>query len=198
MVGRRHMTKPQLKKTISIGVVTVCVLASFGMWAYRSRFRPLSRAELDRAYAENHVVVTADQVYQSPAGYSILIPAGYTYTPFKTGQMSLMAFKQPSGIMVSRHWFPGDFARSVQTICDGLVRQNPTYNFGPETSLGKIAAEAVRRDFTVEKQGVQAKGVIVWFRTGRTRYQVLLNCPAQDFASFATEYETVIESLKIN
>ena len=192
------MTKPRLNVKLGIGCAVLCVLTIFVVWAWRVHLRPISLAELDRAYADNNTLLTSDHVYESPNGYSILIPTGYTYTPFKSGQMSLMAFNKPSGLMISKHWAPSGLYRSISGICNALQRKNETYSFLPEEAVEAAATHAIRRDFTVRKQGVNAKGIVVWFKIDNTLYQLMLNCPEKDFATFSSEYEKIVDSLKVN
>ena len=114
-----------------------------GITAYRdyAQGRPPIKGELQKAIAANNTLVTQDFAYNSPDAYTLVVPAGYAYTTFPSGALSLIAIKKQSqsstqsAIVVARQQGRDDLETLTEEIIKVLKKKNSTYAFSSESQL---------------------------------------------------------------
>jgi hypothetical protein len=123
-------------------VIVVCLLMMLSSLigiinAHRSHAqgRPPTKGELQQAIAAHNTLVDHDFVYNSPDGYSLIVPAGYAYTTFSSGAISMTAIKkQPqsstqSAIIVARQQGREELESLLKDTIKTLQSRNSTYAF---------------------------------------------------------------------
>ncbi|HXZ44643.1 MAG TPA: hypothetical protein VEH53_07415 [archaeon] len=173
--------------------------------AYRKYIqgRPPTRGELQEAMAANNALVTQDVVFTSPDGYTLVLPAGYAYTTYSSGPISLTAIKKhsqasaQSAIVVARQQGRGELASLIHETLQALKGKNSTYAFSSEASFSIGEKKAMRVTVDVEKEGVPVKGIFVFTKAGTTIYEFMMSCPASLFSQEFSEFEKVIRSVRL-
>ena len=157
-----------------------------------------TKAELQQAIAANNTLVDQDFVFNSPDGYTLIVPAGYAYTAFSSGAMSMTAVKKQSQstIIVARYQTSEGLESLVKETIEVLKRKNPTYAFPSESPISIGDKEAVKVDVDVEKEGIPIKGILIFAHAGNNTFEVMMSCPAGIFSQESTEFEKVIQSLR--
>ncbi len=172
--------------------------------AYRKyvQGRPPTKGQLQTAMATNSTLVTQDSVFTSPDGYSLVLPAGYAYTTYSSGPISLTAIKKhsqasaQSAIVVARQQGREELASLIHETLQALKSKNSTYAFSSESSFSIGEKEAMRVTVDVEKEGVPVKGIFLFAKAGTTIFSVMMSCPASLFSQEAAEFEKVIQSVR--
>ncbi len=173
--------------------------------AYRNytQGRPTTKGELQEAIAANNTLVNQDFVYNSPDGYTLVVPAGYAYTTFSSGAISLAALKkQPqsstqSAIAVAKQQGSEELESLVEKITRALKNKNSTYAFSSETALSIGEKKAIKVDVDVEKEGIPIKGIFVFAKAGNSVFSLMMSCPASLFSQESPAFERVIGSLRL-
>jgi hypothetical protein len=171
--------------------------------AYRNNdeTRVPTKGELQEAIAAHNTLVDDDFVYDSPDGYSLTVPAGYAYTTFPTGALSMTAVKKQSSgqstILVARQQSGEELESLVTKTIDVLKNKNPTYAFSPSSEVLLGDKKAIRVDLDVEKQGVPIKGVLIFAKTGNTCFEIMMSCPASLYSEESAAFEKAIQSSRI-
>ena len=176
-----------------------------GINAYRdyAQGRPPIKGELQKAIAANNNLVTQDFAYNSPDGYTLVVPAGYAYTTFPSGALSLIAIKKlsqsstQSAIVVSRQQGRDDLETLTEEIIKVLKKKNSTYAFSSESQLSISDKKAIRVNVEVEKEGTLIKGIYVFTKTGNYIFSIMMSCPASIFPQESGEFEKVINSFRL-
>jgi len=171
--------------------------------AYRNNgeTRVPTKGELQEAIAAHNTLVDQDFVYDSPEGYSVMVPAGYAYTTFPSGAVSMTAVKKQSSgqsaILVAKQQSNEELESLVTKTVDVLKNKNSTYAFSPSSEVLLGDKKAIRVDLDVEKQGVPIKGTFLFAKTGNTCFEIMMSCPASDYLQESAAFEKVIQSSRI-
>jgi hypothetical protein len=173
--------------------------------AYRNyaQGKPPTQADLQKAIAANSTLVDQDVVFTSPYGYTLVLPAGYAYTTYSSGAISLTAIKKhsqssaQSAIVVARQQSNEELASLIQDTLKVLKSKNSTYAFSSESQLSISDKQAIRVDVDVEKEGIPIKGIFVFTKTGDSIFEFMLSCPASLFSQESAEFEKVIRSFSL-
>lgn len=173
--------------------------------AYRNytQGKPPTREDLQKAMAANNTLVKQDFVFTSPDGYTLVLPAGYAYTTYASGAISLTAVKkhpqasEQSAIVVARQQGNEELEPLIRNTLKSLKGKNSTYAFSPESPFSISGKEAVRVTLDVEKAGVPIKGILIFARAGSTIFEVMMSCPARLFSQESAEFEKVIGSFRL-
>jgi hypothetical protein len=171
--------------------------AGLGCRKYFSSRIP-SRASLEKTIPGNGQAVTADFILSSGDGYELLIPAGYTYVTPRKGGLSLTATREYSAFVV----FKASAQASLDNIMDntlaGLQKNNPDFKLNDRRRIIVSGSEALRSDFSVVKNNVPARSILLLCRKGNALFQLSFSCPEAQFDKLQAEYERIIQSFKIN
>ena len=171
--------------------------------AYRcnGETRVPTKGELQEAIAAHNTLADQDFVYDSPEGYSVMVPAGYAYTAFPSGAVSMTAVKgQPTGqsaIVVAKQHSSEDLESIVKETIDALKRKNPAYAFSSESEISLGDKKAIKVDVDVEKEGIPIKGIFIFAKAGDTCFEIMLSSPAASFPQESDTFEKVIQSAKL-
>ncbi len=173
--------------------------------AYRKyvQGRPPTKAELQKAMAANSTLVDQDVVFNSPSGYTLVLPAGYAYTTYSSGAISLTAVKRhsqssaQSAIVVARQQSNEELGSLIQDTLKVLKSKNSTYAFSAESQLSISDKQAIRVDVDVEKEGIPIKGIFIFTKAGNSIFEFMLSCPASLFSQESAEFEKIIRSLSL-
>jgi hypothetical protein len=173
--------------------------------AYRNytQGRPPTQAELQKAMAANTTLVDQDYVFNSPDGYTLVVPAGYAYTTYSSGAISLTAVKThsqssaQSAIVVARQQGNEELESLIKETLKLLKSKNSTYAFSLESPLSIGDKKAIRVTVDVEKEGIPIKGIDIFTKAGNTIFEIMMSCPASLFAQESAEFEKVIRSLRL-
>lgn len=167
--------------------------------AYRNyaQGRIPTKRELQQAIAADNTHVDQDFVFNSPDGYTLVVPAGYAYTTFSSGAMSMTAVKKQSqsAIIVARYRTSEDLESLVKETIEVLKGKNPTYAFPSESPVSIGDKEAIKVDVRVEKEGIPIKGILIFAQAGSNTFEVMMSCPASVYSEESTEFEKVARSL---
>jgi len=162
-----------------------------------------TKGELKKAIAANSTLVDQDFVFNSPDGYTLVVPAGYTYTTFSSGDISMVAVKKQSqsstqsAILVGRQQSSEELEGLIKETMKLLKNKNSTYAFSSESPLSISGKKAIRINVDVEKEGVPVKGIYVFTKTGNTIFEIMMSCPASVYSQESIEFEKVIRSFKL-
>ena len=173
--------------------------------AYRTNAqgRIPTKGELQEAIAANNTLVNQDFVYNSPDGYSLVVPAGYAYTTFSSGGISMTAVKRQSqssgqsAIVVARQQGSKELEILVEEITRVLKDKNSTYAFSPQSQLSIGEKKAIKVDVDVEKEGIPIKGMFLFAKAGNNCLAIMMSCPASLFSQESPAFEKVIGSLRL-
>ena len=164
--------------------------------------RLLTKAELQNAIAANNIPINQDFVFNSPDGYTLVVPAGYAYTTFSSGTISMVAVKKQSqsstqsAILVGRQQSSEELEGLIEETIKVLKKKNPTYAFSLESPLSIGDKRAIRINVDVEKEGIPVKGIYVFTKSRNNIFEIMMTCPASLFPQESVEFEKVIRSLK--
>ena len=171
--------------------------------AYRNdkESRVPTKDELQKVIAANNTLVDQDFVYDSPDGYSVMVPAGYAYTTFPSGAISMTAVRKEStgqsAILVAKQLSSEELESLVLKTIDVLKHKNSTYVFSRSSEVPLGDKKAIRVDLDVQKEGVPIKGILIFAKTGSTCFEIMMTCPASDYGEESPSFEKVIQSSKI-
>jgi hypothetical protein len=177
-------------------MVLYAIIGSLNTYRSYAQGRPPTKGELQKAIAAHNTLVDHDFVYNSPDGYTVLVPAGYAYTTFSSGAISMTAVKkQPqSAIVVARYQASNDLGSLIKETIKVLKSKNPTYAFSSESPVSIGDKEAIKVDIDVEKEGIPIKGILIFAQAGNNTFQIMMSCPASVYTHESTEFEKVIQS----
>jgi hypothetical protein len=199
----RHFYK---KKWVIVACSFMMLYSIIGIThAYReyTQGRLPRKEELQKEIAAHNTLVDQDFVFNSPDGYTLVVPAGYAYTTFSSGAISMTAVKkQPqsstqSAIVVARQQGSEGLESLVKDTMKILKSKNSTYAFSLESPLSISDKKAIRVNVDVEKEGVPIKGIFLFTRAGSNVFQIMMSCPASLFSQESAEFEKVIRSLRL-
>jgi len=171
--------------------------------AYRNdkESRVPTKDELQKAIAANNTLVDQDFVYDSPDGYSVMVPAGYAYTTFPSGAISMTAVRKEStgqsAILVARQQSNEELESLVTKTINALKTKNSTYSFSPASEVPLGDKKGIKVDLDVEKEGIPIKGIFIFAKTGNTCFEIMMSCPASIYSQESPAFERVIQSSRI-
>ncbi len=158
-----------------------------------------SREELQEEIIANNTLVEEDFAYTSPDGFSIIIPAGYAYTVFPSGAISMTAVKEASqsGIVVAVYKGNDKLEKTLNATLELLKDKNNTYTFSPASDMKIGRDKAIRVNLEVTKQGMPIQGCFIFSKSGNRFFQFMMSCPSSIYSEESSTYEKVISSLKL-
>jgi hypothetical protein len=162
-----------------------------------------TKGELQTAIAANNTLVDQDFVFNSPDGYTLVVPAGYAYTTFSSGAISMIAIKKQSqsstqaAMVVSRQQGTEELEGLIKETIKLLKRKNSTYTFSSESQLSISDKKAIKVNVDVEKEGTPIKGIYLFTKAGNNIFSIMMSCPASLFSQESAEFEKVIQSLRL-
>ncbi len=190
-------------------IVVCCFMVLYSLIgitrAYRNyaQGRPPTQAELQKAMAANSTLVDHDVVFTSPDGYTLVLPAGYAYTTYSSGALSLTAVKKhsqssaQSAIVVARQQSNEELDSLITETLKVLKGKNSTYAFSSESEVSISDKQAIKVDVDVAKEGIPIKGIFVFTKAGNTIFEIMMSCPASLFSQESAEFEKVIRSFRL-
>ncbi len=168
--------------------------------AYRSytQDRLPTKGELQKAIGANSTLVVQDFVFDSPDGFTLVVPANYAYTTFPSGPISMIAVKKQSqsAIVVSRQQGSENLETLVKDTIQVLKRKNSTYAFSPASQVSISNKNAIKISVDVEKEGIPVKGIYLFSKIGNNVLAIMLSCPASFFPQESAAFEKVIRSIR--
>ena len=168
-----------------------------------NRNRLPTKDELRSKIAAKNTLVDQDFVYNSSDGYTLVVPAGYAYTTFPFGAISMTAFKNlspssmQSGITVSRRQVSEELEYIVTETMKELLKLNPTYVFSSVTKFSIRDKKAFKASLEVVKEGIPVKGYFVFTKAGDKFFTFTMSCPAGNFQQESIVFEKVVQSLRL-
>ena len=173
--------------------------------AYRNytQGRPPTKGELQKEIAANNTLVDQDFVFNSQDGYTLVVPAGYAYTTFSSGAISMTAVKKQSqsstqsAIVVARQQGSEELESLIEETIKILKSRNSTYAFSSESQLSISDKKAIKVNVEVEKEGIPIKGIYIFTKAGNNIFEIMMSCPASLFSQESADFEKVIRSLKL-
>jgi hypothetical protein len=186
-------------------VLTSCFLVIYSVIGVTKAYmkyadqRLPSKEEIQERIVANNTLVEKDFPFKSPDSFSFIIPAGYAYTVFPSGAISMTAVKKQaqSAIVVAVHKGNDELKTTLNETLKLLKNKNNTYKFSRAFEIKIGPYEAVRVDLKVEKQGMPIQGCFIFAKTGNRLYQFMMSCPATSFPEESMVYERVIKSIKL-
>jgi len=192
------------KKKWVIVVCSFMILYSIiGITRNYSQGRLRTKADLQKGIAANSTLVDQDFVFNSPDGYTLVVPAGYAYTTFSSGAISMIAVKKQSqtsaqsAIIVSRQQGSEELESLIKDTIKLLKKKNSTYAFSSESPLSISGKKAIRVNVDVEKEGISVKGIYIFTKAGNNIFAIMMSCPASLYSQELGEFEKVIRSLRL-
>ncbi len=179
------------------------IIGIINVYRNYAQSRPHTKEELQKSIIANNTLVDRDFIFNSPDGYTLVVPAGYAYTTFPSGAMSLIAIKKQtqsstrSAIVVARQQGRDELDSLTEGIIKALKRKNSTYTFSSESQLSISGIKAIRVNVEVEKQGTLIKGIYVFTKTGNYIFSIMMSCPASLYPQESGEFEKVINSFRL-
>jgi hypothetical protein len=201
----RFYYKPEAKRLYKkTWVLLVCVFlilynaVDLGL-AYRHHItsRLPSRESVEETIQSSGQFVPEDFVFSSRDGYQLLIPAGYTYVSSQPGGLSLTATRDHSAFLVFKTQDSSSLDKLMNGTLLALGKKNATFKLDDRRNIRIDDTNAVRIDFSVLKNNVPAKAILVLCRKGDTLFQLTLSCPRDLFSEMKPEYEAILTSFKI-
>jgi hypothetical protein len=152
--------------------------------------------ELKKAFTSNNSFAKEDILYQSPDGYSIIIPAGYSYTAQSLGMLRLTAKKGDSVFFLMKTQSSDPLEKIMKDSQNYLKNQNSTYIFSETTPIKLNDIAGLRTDVQVIKNNTPANGVFVIFKKDDGVYVLQFACLKESFEAMRAEFEKVINSFR--
>jgi hypothetical protein len=173
--------------------------------AYRNyaQSRPPTKEDLQKSIAANSILVNQDFVFNAPDGYTMVVPAGYAYTAFSSGAISMIALKKQaqsstqSAIVVSRQQGSEELEGLIKDTIKLLKRKNSTYAFSSESQITISDRKAIKVYVEVEKEGTPLRGIYIFTKAETNIFSIMMTCPASLFSQESGEFEKVIRSLRL-
>ena len=141
--------------------------------------KPLPKVEdVRKQFEASAQLATTDMTYHG-AGFSIQVPAGYSYLKMEEPMMLLASRgDHASGIAVFRHDLGHDDPEPVvrQTL-ELMKKKNGTYDFSPLNVNGKQEFSAW---FHVTKNGVPLRGLLIFAERDDKLWELTLTEPATE------------------
>lgn len=187
------MTRKTIGVSVGCGLATIFTLVALFLKAY---IFPISQDQYEMARSANQTLVTTDTVYESPDGFSILIPAGYKYSAIESGPFTVFASKPPCNLEGTKHrWRFGNLGKMFAVSIDGLQKQynNISFNTPVDIELGSV--KGIRADYIMTFPDGVVHGIFIWFKINSTLYQFVFTCPEHFIESYSFEYERMLGSL---
>lgn len=96
-----------------------------------------SKEEIQEKIIANNILVEEDFKFNSPDGFSLIIPAGYAYMVLPSGAISLTAIKEQAQSAIVVAVFNGNdpLEKTLNETLELLKNKNNTYNFNPATEI---------------------------------------------------------------
>jgi hypothetical protein len=161
-----------------------------------------TKEELRSKITAKNTLVDQDFVYNSVDGYSLVVPAGYAYTTFPSGAISMTAFKNlapsiQSGITISRRQVSEELENIMAETMKVLKSGNSTYSFHAIQKFSISNKNAFKSSVEVVKEGVPINGIFIFTKSGNNFLLATLACPTSHFQKESLVFEKVIQSLTL-
>ena len=162
------------------------------------------RKSIENSITEKGVVAENNRVFESQDGFSILIPAGYTYSKPPNANIGLTAIRNPSttatpvvivAIEVSNIGIEEFSAQVKQSL---LEKEDKLYKFADTTTLNNGATIVQRTNFTaLRRDGTAFKGSLLLASKGKKYFLVNLVAREDLYNAHADEIEKMITSFAL-
>ena len=190
------------KKSKLIFIICSIIVVIFALFqliksyqAYSSTRTP-SVNEAKRALATHQSIVKEDMLYHSPDGYTLLIPAGYSYTTFDSGGVSLLGVNKTTALMIKRLSSLDNLDKVMQDLKDYVKETYQSYTASSSVAFTINGIDALRSEiqYTDPAKGPMTSTVV--FFKKNNGYMVDLVCNKDLFDSEKDEFERIINSFK--
>lgn len=162
------------------------------------------RKNVEKSISENGTLAVNDRVFESEEGFSILIPAGYTYSKPPNTNIGLIAIRNPDTTATSTIIVAVETSnRSGKDFIEGVKQslqknKDKTHKFSETKSLKNGATTVLRiNDTVLRSDGLVMRGVLLFAEKNGKQYMANLGVREEQHAAYEGELERVVASFEL-
>ena len=198
--------KPWVLRLCVVGMVITIGQYSFEYWRnmIKSEAAKVERLEkLQNSVAQQGTLATSDVVFESPDGYRILIPSGYTYSKPTVAHVSLVAIKNfdtshtpgLSVMVASSNATNEEFSDQARKA---MQKENSTTKFIDPVRFKNGLTEINRVEMTSVREKGNLMSIMLFASNAGKNYTVIIGTRAELFSASKPEFERIVSSFSLS
>jgi hypothetical protein len=162
------------------------------------------RESVDKSISEKGTLTDVDRIFESREGFSILIPAGYTYSKPPNTNIGLIAIRDPGttatpAVVVAvetSHLSVEEFLKSVKQSLQ--KKKDKTHRFSETITFKNGTTEILRvNDTVLRKDGIVIKAIMLFAVKNGKQYFANIAVVEGAYASHINQLEKVVASFEL-